>query len=317
MPSGGRRGNDLDTAGRTGTHRQGQQTGTPATRTTTGARTRTPVDTPATKAPPSRSRNQQTARVVLDNDAIASNTLPSSSSRTRIQRIMMTPQEIAFTNAFNANRQCLALFAKCSTLDELHVIRDAFYLGMASICCKKEYEVVREEVITDEASASTIIASMNGPKALESMITSARSSAGWGPLLGALHELSSAVGSDLDQIWEGLESGRLEWIGALSAAHKLKLILKAALNKDDRHSQDDDTDAKMVWMYALSLSIPALAHAREAWARTVQLQEPTNPLKHYNSELWDCRKAEWRPLDLGVQDAAERGGSSVNEAWDA
>lgn len=232
----------------------------------------------------------------------------------------MTPQEISFTNAFNANRQCLALFAKCSTLDELHVIRDAFYLGMASICCKKEYEVIREEVITDEASASTIIASMNGPKALESMITSARSSAGWGPLLGALHELSSAVGSDLDQIWEGLESGRLEWIGALSAAHKLKLILKAALNEEQACfpvHQDDDTDAKMVWMYALSLSIPALAHAREAWARTVRLQEPTNPLKHYNSELWDCRKAEWRPLDLGVQDAAERGGSSVNEAWDA
>ena len=229
----------------------------------------------------------------------------------------MTPQEIAFTNAFNANRQCLALFAKCSSRDELHVIRDAFYLGMASICCKEEYEVIREELITDEASASTIIASMNGPKALESMITSARSSTGWGPLLGALHELSSAVGSDLDQVWGGLERGRLEWLGALNAAHKLKVILKTALIKDGQHNQDDETDAKMVWMYALSLSIPSLAQYRDAWSRTVQMQEPTDPLKSYNSELWDCRKAEWRPLDLGVQDAAERGGSSVNEAWDA
>jgi hypothetical protein len=61
----------------------------------------------------------------------------------------MTPQEASFTNAFNANRPTLALFAKCSTKDELHVVRDAFFLGMASQLCTSEYEALRTSIIID------------------------------------------------------------------------------------------------------------------------------------------------------------------------
>ena len=34
------------------------------------------------------------------------------------------PQEIQFTNAFNANKPTLALFSTCNNKDELHVIRE-------------------------------------------------------------------------------------------------------------------------------------------------------------------------------------------------
>ena len=61
----------------------------------------------------------------------------------------MTPQEISFTNAFNENRSTLALFAKCATKDELDVIRDAFFLGMASKVCPSEYEALRTSIIID------------------------------------------------------------------------------------------------------------------------------------------------------------------------
>jgi hypothetical protein len=61
----------------------------------------------------------------------------------------MTPQEISFTNAFNANRPTLALFAKCKSKDELHVVRDAFFLGMASQLCPVEYESLRTSIIID------------------------------------------------------------------------------------------------------------------------------------------------------------------------
>ena len=36
---------------------------------------------------------------------------------------MPTPQEIQFTNAFNA-KPTLALFSKCNNKDELHVLRE-------------------------------------------------------------------------------------------------------------------------------------------------------------------------------------------------
>jgi hypothetical protein len=61
----------------------------------------------------------------------------------------MAPQEISFTNAFNANRPTLALFAKCGTKDELHVVRDTFFLGLASQLCPEEYETLRTSIITD------------------------------------------------------------------------------------------------------------------------------------------------------------------------
>ncbi|KAL7530487.1 hypothetical protein ACHAWF_003393 [Thalassiosira exigua] len=229
----------------------------------------------------------------------------------------MTPQEINFTNAFNANRPTLALFAKCATKDELHIVRDAFFIGMTSQLCLGEYASLRVSMITEPASFTSIADSLNTPKGLESMVTAARASTQWESLLGALHRVATDVNSDLDGVWLTLENGRLEWLGALNSAHPLKVILKNALSNDEKRTERDEMDAKMVYMYALSLSIPALNEASIAWRKVVNMKDANNPLDGYNSDLWDCRKDEWRPLDLGVQEAAERGGSTFKDAWDA
>ena len=147
------------------------------------------------------------------------------------------------------------------------------------------------------------------------MITAARASEYWLKLIDALHTVADAVGSDLDSIWSTLETGRLQWLGALNSAHRLKVMLKDALMKDSNRTEKDEVDAKMVWMYALSLSISALKDASETWSNVVKMDDRMNPLKNYNVDLWDCRREEWRLIDLGVQEAAERGGSSVNDAW--
>jgi hypothetical protein len=164
---------------------------------------------------------------------------------------------------------------------------------------------------------NSIANSINTPNALESMVTAARASEFWQVLIDALHTVANAVGSDLDSIFDTLETGRLEWLGACNSSHSLKVILKDALQKDDKRTEKDEVDAKMVWMYALSLSIPILSEASEAWSKVVNMEDRMNPLKNYNVDLWDCRKDEWRPLDIGVQEAAERGGSTVDAAWDA
>ncbi|KAL7526994.1 hypothetical protein ACHAXR_002466, partial [Thalassiosira sp. AJA248-18] len=207
--------------------------------------------------------------------------------------------------------------SKCTSKDELHIVRDSFFLGMASKLCPQEYDAIRESMITDPASFTSIASSLNTPKGLEAMVTAARASEEWERLLGALHEVATEVNSDLDAIWMTLENARLEWLGALNSAHPLKVILKDALKKDESRTEKDEVDAKMVYMYALSLSIPALEGASETWRKLVKIEEKMNPLKNYNVDLWDCRKEEWRPLDLGVQAAAERGGSSFVDAWEA
>ena len=148
-------------------------------------------------------------------------------------------------------------------------------------------------------------------------MTAARASPNWLDLLTALHDKSAHVGSDLNNIWQTLETGRLEWLGAVAAAHPLKVILKEALSKDKNRTEKDVVDMKMVYIYALSLSIESLANDAEAWRQAVRMENKTNPLQNYNGDLWDPRKDEWRPLDLGVQEAAERGGSSFEAAWDA
>ena len=229
----------------------------------------------------------------------------------------MTPQEIGFTNAFNANRGTLALFSKCISKDELHIVRDSFFLGMASLLCPLEYNSLREAMIVDPISHTAIATSISTPSGLEAMITAARTSDGWESLLAALLEVATSVNSDLDEIWMTLENGRLEWLRALNSAHPLKTILKDALKKDTKSTEKDVVDSKMIYMYALSLSIPALNSASDVWRTVVKMEDKTNPLKNYNADLWDCRKDEWRPLDLGVQEAAERGGSSFNEACEA
>jgi len=230
---------------------------------------------------------------------------------------MTTPQEIQFTNAFNANRPTLALFSKCNNKDELHVIRDSFFLGMGSLLCKHEYDDLREQMIVDPVSHTSISNSINSPNGLESMITAARTCDGWENLLAALLQVSTSVGSDLDSIWSTLEEGRLEWLGALNSAHTLKKTLKDSLDIDANKTQKDIVDAKMIYIYDLALSIPSLNEAVEAWCKIVKMNDKTQPLKNYNAELWDCRREEWRPLDLGVQEAAKRGGASFIDAWEA
>ena len=162
---------------------------------------------------------------------------------------------------------------------------------------------------------NSIASSLNTPSGLESMITAARASEYWLKLNHALHTVADEVGSDLDSIWSTLETGRLEWLRALNSAHPIKVMLKDALTRDSNKTEKDEIDAKMVWMYALSLSIPRLKDASETWSNAVKMDDSLNPLKNYNVDLWDCRREEWRLVDLGVQEAAERGGSSVNDEW--
>mmetsp|Transcript_8968 Transcript_8968/g.15587 ORF Transcript_8968/g.15587 Transcript_8968/m.15587 type:complete len:231 (-) Transcript_8968:340-1032(-) len=230
----------------------------------------------------------------------------------------MTPQEISFTNAFNANRPTLASFSKCASQDELHIVRDTFFIGMASQLCHQEYESFRVSLITDPTSFTSIASTLNTPKGLEAMVTAARASDGWEALLSVLDTVATAVNSDLDDIWMTLEKGRLEWLGALNSAHPLKVILKDALDQDEKTSDRDVLESKMIYIYALSLSLPSIEESsKESWRKVVKMEDKTNPLKNYDADLWDCRKDEWRPLDLGVQAAAERGGSSFEAAWAA
>ncbi len=149
------------------------------------------------------------------------------------------------------------------------------------------------------------------------MITAARASDEWGGLLAALYAVTVRVNSDLDGIWSRLENGRLEWLHAINGAHPLKVVLKDVLRKDEERTEKDEMDAKMVYIYALSVCIPSLEEKSNNWRKSVNMNDKMNPLADFDVNLWDCRKAEWTSLQLGVQDAAERGGSSVNDAWDA
>mmetsp|Transcript_20337 Transcript_20337/g.46134 ORF Transcript_20337/g.46134 Transcript_20337/m.46134 type:complete len:233 (-) Transcript_20337:684-1382(-) len=225
----------------------------------------------------------------------------------------MTPEETSFTNAFNVQRPVLAGFSRCSDREELHVVRDGFYLGLASDLCPEEYDPVREQVVTDPSVAEAT----RTKDAFRRTVEAARRSEGkWDRLVEAVENKAAAVGSDLKDIWMTLENGRLEWLAAASSAHDIKTTLKDALeNQKGGATEGDASDAKMIWMYALSLSVPSLGKEADAWRKAVGMEDSTRPLVGYKAELWDCRKDEWAPLDRGVQAAAERGGSSIEEAW--
>lgn len=226
----------------------------------------------------------------------------------------LTQEEILFTNAFNAQRMTLAGFAECSSKEELHIVRDGFYLGLASDLRIPEYEPIREAVVTDESVA----ASCRTDKAFQATVEAARKSTHWDNLVNAVKSMATSVGSNLEEIWMTLENGRLEWLAAVSAAHQIKTMLKTALDNTCGGAMDGDiSDAKMIWMYAISLSIPCLKTERDAWKNVAKVKDEIRPLVGYDPELWDARKPEWAPLDRGVQAAAERGGSSIDEAWKA
>lgn len=224
----------------------------------------------------------------------------------------LSPEEIEFTNAFNANRLVLGGFVTCSNKEELDLIRDGWYLALAADLCPDEYEPVRLHVIADE----TVSAAYQTASSFQRTVESSTKSDRWENLMEALKKKAMAVGTDLESMWMGLETGRLEWLAAASGAHGIKVTLKESLKKDKDHTVGDVSDAKMVWIYSLALSIPELADAAAAWRKLVELPEKTTPLVGYTAELWDPRKEEWAPLDLGVQAAAERGGSSIDQAWE-
>jgi hypothetical protein len=233
----------------------------------------------------------------------------------------MTPDEIAFTNAFNTQRATLAGFSTCQSLEELQVVRDGVYLGLAQELALPQYLIVQDDIVTNVQVAETA----GTAEGFASLIQVARQSHGWHDLCLAVDAKAQAVGSDLSGIWKTLEQGRLEWLQAASAAHTMKVLLQKGLSQAEQDNEvpspsldGDVSDAKMIWIYCLALNISELQGAAETWAKTVvALDDNTKPLVGYTAILWDSRKAEWRPLDVGVQAAAERGGSTLEEAWNA
>mmetsp|Transcript_9143 Transcript_9143/g.13831 ORF Transcript_9143/g.13831 Transcript_9143/m.13831 type:complete len:232 (+) Transcript_9143:89-784(+) len=224
----------------------------------------------------------------------------------------LTQDEIFFTNAFNAQRMTLAGFATCSSREELHIVRDGFYLSLASDLNLDEYDPVREAIVTNESVAEAV----KSTTSFQTTVEVARKSPHWDDLMKAVKAMAASVGSNLEEIWETLEKGRLEWLAAASAAHGIKTMLKSALDNQCGGAMDGDiSDAKMIWIYSLARSIPSLLKEAEAWRMAVGMNDGTRPFVGYNQNLWDPRKLEWAPLDRGMQEAAERGGSSITEAW--
>ena len=166
----------------------------------------------------------------------------------------------------------------------------------------------------------------------------------WNDLLDAVHQKADRVGSDLHSIWKTLEDGRMKWLTAVSAAHPIKVLLQKALENDNaQDSAGDVSDAMMVWIYSICVNLVLVSSetkgetvtstddenenenenndlmkiAVDQWVTTVNMTDKYNPLKGYQEELWDPRNEEWRGLDVGAQEAAERGGANLLEAWKA
>jgi hypothetical protein len=230
----------------------------------------------------------------------------------------MTPEQISFTNAFNAQRITLAGFASCASKEELHLVRDGFYIGLASesdLNMNEYYDPIREAIVTDPKVAEATGTELSFQRTVEAARKNEKQ---WDDMVQALKMKAMSVGSNLDDIWMKLENGRLEWLAAASSAHQIKVLLQDGLKNQCGGGvpmEGDVSDAKMIWMYSLSLSIPILEKEREEWRKSVKMPDEVRPLVGYKAELWDCRKDEWAPLDRGVQAAAERGGSSIDEAW--
>ena len=212
----------------------------------------------------------------------------------------LTPDEIFFTNVFNAHRATLTGFAHCQSREELHIIRDGWLLALSSDLCPAEYEPVRNRIVLDpkvaaggapagaaaaggadkedggdnkadnskESTTDATAAQANNSDggALTRTVISARKSPAWDNLTRAVKAKAYEVGSDLDAIWMTLENGRTQWLEAASAAHSLKTMLQTGLENQcgGAPTEGDVSDAKMIWMYALSLNVPSLQAEREA-----------------------------------------------------
>ena len=179
----------------------------------------------------------------------------------------LSPDQIEFTNAFNQHRMLLAGFAKCGSIDELHIIRDALYLALARDLCPAEYAPIQQKIVMTEG-----VAELTGTTSgVSNMVLLARESSDWQALVAVVLAKATSVGSDLEGIWQTLEQGRLIWLKAASAAHDIKMTLRNQLKKDNAmNSPGDVSDAKMIWIYSLGLNIETLKAAAITWAKVVQ-----------------------------------------------
>ena len=229
----------------------------------------------------------------------------------------LSPDQIEFTNAFNRQRPTLAGFAHCHSQDELDIVRDALYLGLAhDILPETIYGPLACYIFTDSKVAPSV--AETSTEGMATVIASARSFDKWDDLVRAVKDKALAVGSDLEGIWRTLETGRLEWLRAVDGACSVRDLLRGALEKDGAlDSPGDVSDAKMVWIYGLSLNVPELCGSAAVWSSVVQMSRPAQPLVGYDAALWDPRSEDWRPLDMGVQAAVERGGSNLEDVWNA
>lgn len=193
-------------------------------------------------------------------------------------------------------------------------MKDGFLLALGRELCPAEYEPVKKSIVED----FKVAAAAGTAGGFQQTIESARKSDGWNALLQAVFDKADEVGSDLNGIWMRLEMGRMEWLAAVGGAHALKVKLKEALESDKQSSEADEQAAKMVWMYALALNVQGCRKDAEEWAKVAKIKSLENPLIGYEQDRWDCRRDEWRPIDLGVQAAAERGGAdNLDDAWKA
>eukprot|EP00943_MAST-04B_sp_MAST-4B-sp1_P007719 g7719.t1 len=199
--------------------------------------------------------------------------------------------EIEFTNAFNKQRVVLAGFAKCNSKEELHIVRDGFYLGMCRHLGLPLYKDVKDVIIKD----MKVAAASGTPGSFEQTIKSARSAPAFNKMIESLFENAKLVNSDLQSIWLTLENGRLEWLEAIKATHTLKINLKKQLEADKGSTARDVIDAIQVWCYGLCLGNPKTRHIAEMWGRAAKIEVAQEPLKGYQQELWDPRRKEWAP----------------------
>eukprot|EP00444_Apocalathium_aciculiferum_P045901 CAMPEP_0183550706 /NCGR_PEP_ID=MMETSP0371-20130417/65733_1 /TAXON_ID=268820 /ORGANISM="Peridinium aciculiferum, Strain PAER-2" /LENGTH=254 /DNA_ID=CAMNT_0025754953 /DNA_START=30 /DNA_END=794 /DNA_ORIENTATION=+ len=226
--------------------------------------------------------------------------------------------EDEFTDAFNQNRVVLAGFAKCESALDLACVRDGFHLGMARALRLDTYKPVEAHIVRDIAVGAAAAAGLD---IFPVSVAAARRAPGWKAMVGEVMQQAALVGSDLVGIWKGLAVGRLEWLTATSTTHGLKTTLREALKMDAAAGgggeilTGDESDAKMVWMYTMASQLPPCRDTAKAWQSAVNIADPLQPLEGYRAELWDARRTEWAPLDVAVQAAAERAGTSLDEAW--
>ena len=99
----------------------------------------------------------------------------------------------------------------------------------------------------------------------------------------------TSVGTSFEDIWGGLEIGRLQWLSARYATQGFKANLQAAYTSSGAGGgggePEDQSDAKMLWVYALGTALPPCAGQAAAWAQAARIQVREQPLVGYNAEL--------------------------------